>query len=47
LPVLTAASLMLWLLRDFVIELLFSSQFTAMRSLFAWQLVGDVLKVGF
>lgn len=46
LPVLTAASLMLWLLRDFVIELLFSSQFTAMRSLFAWQLVGDVLKVG-
>jgi hypothetical protein len=26
--------------------LLFSARFTAMRDLFAWQLVGDVLKVG-
>ncbi len=45
-PVLVTASFTLWLLRDVVIELLFSRQFTAMGSLFAWQLVGDVLKVG-
>ena len=41
-----AASLTVWLLRDFAIWLLFSSKFIAMRDLFAWQLVGDVLKVG-
>ena len=32
--------------RDFAIWLLLSNKFTAMRDLFAWQLVGDVLKVG-
>lgn len=46
LPAVATASLVVWLLRDFAIWLLFSHQFTAMRDLFAWQLVGDVLKVG-
>lgn len=46
LPAVAAASLTVWLLRDFAIWLLFSSKFIAMRDLFAWQLVGDVLKVG-
>ncbi|HDL6961963.1 TPA: lipid III flippase WzxE [Yersinia enterocolitica] len=46
LPAVATASLIVWLLRDFAIWLLFSHQFTAMRDLFAWQLVGDVLKVG-
>ncbi|PHM50915.1 lipid III flippase WzxE [Xenorhabdus miraniensis] len=46
LPAVAAASFSVWLLRDFVIWLLFSDKFTAMRELFAWQLVGDVLKVG-
>lgn len=46
LPAVTAASLTVWLLRDFAIWLLFSPKFIAMRDLFAWQLVGDVLKVG-
>jgi antigen flippase len=46
LPAVAAASLTVWLLRDFAIWLLFSDRFTAMRDLFAWQLVGDVLKVG-
>lgn len=41
-----AASFTVWLLRDFAIWLLLSNKFTAMRDLFAWQLVGDVLKVG-
>lgn len=46
LPVVAVASFMVWLLRDFAIWLLFSDKFVAMRDLFAWQLVGDVLKVG-
>ncbi len=41
-----AASFTVWLLRDVAIWLLFSAKFIAMRDLFAWQLVGDVLKVG-
>lgn len=45
-PAVAAASFVVWLLRDFAIWLLFSEQFVAMRDLFAWQLVGDVLKVG-
>lgn len=46
LPAVAAASFTVWLLRDFAIWLLFSEQFITMRDLFAWQLVGDVLKVG-
>ncbi len=46
LPAVMAASFCVWLLRDFAIWLLFSSQFTGMRDLFVWQLTGDVLKVG-
>ena len=46
LPAVAAASFTVWLLRDFAIWLLLSNKFTAMRDLFAWQLVGDVLKVG-
>jgi len=46
LPAVAAVSFTVWLLRDFAIWLLFSSQFISMRDLFAWQLVGDVLKVG-
>ncbi|WP_159567400.1 lipid III flippase WzxE [Budvicia diplopodorum] len=46
LPAVALVSLSVWVLRDFAIWLLFSSKFVAMRDLFAWQLVGDVLKVG-
>ncbi len=46
LPAVAAASFTVWILRDFAIWLLFSAKFAAMRDLFAWQLVGDVLKVG-
>ncbi len=46
LPAVAAASFTVWLLRDVAIWLLFSAKFIAMRDLFAWQLVGDVLKVG-
>jgi len=44
-PAVAAVSFGVWLLRDFAIWLLFSSQFSGMRDLFAWQLPGDVLKV--
>ncbi|ULR30875.1 lipid III flippase WzxE [Dickeya fangzhongdai] len=46
LPVAAAAGVAIWLLRDVAIRFLFSSAFSAMRDLFAWQLAGDVLKVG-
>lgn len=46
LPAVALVSFSVWVLRDFAIWLLFSSKFVAMRDLFAWQLVGDVLKVG-
>lgn len=46
LPAVAAASFTVWVLRDVAIWLLFSAKFTGMRDLFAWQLVGDVLKVG-
>lgn len=46
LPVVASASFGVWLLRDLAIWLLFTAEFTAMRELFAWQLLGDVLKVG-
>jgi len=46
LPAVAAVSFSVWLLRDFAIWLLFSRQFTGMRDLFVWQLIGDVLKVG-
>ncbi|MGV6986463.1 lipid III flippase WzxE [Providencia hangzhouensis] len=46
LPAVAVVSFTVWLLRDFAIWLLFSKEFTGMRDLFAWQLVGDVLKVG-
>ncbi len=43
-PAVAAASLTVCAAR-FAIWLLFSDRFTAMHDLFAWQLVGDVLKV--
>ncbi|QWA11535.1 lipid III flippase WzxE [Sodalis ligni] len=46
LPAVAVVSLVLWLMRDIAIRLLLSAQFDAMRDLFAWQLIGDVLKVG-
>ena len=46
LPLVAGIALSVWLLRDIAIHLLFSSQFTAMRDLFFWQLTGDFFKVG-
>lgn len=36
---------LVYLLRDFIILALYSAEFTAMRDLFAWQLVGTLFKI--
>lgn len=43
--VIFGASAIYWL-RDFIVLTLFTSDFAPMRDLFAWQLVGDVIKIG-
>ncbi len=44
-PLFVAGALGAYLLRDFVILILFTSDFSPMRSLFGWQLAGDTLRV--
>jgi PST family polysaccharide transporter len=46
LPLSAASSVLIYLLRDPIITLLFSGDFTPMRELFAWQMLGDTLKIG-
>ncbi|AEY02323.1 lipopolysaccharide biosynthesis protein [Oceanimonas sp. GK1] len=46
LPTAAACGLVIYLLRDFIIGLLFTAEFTPMRELFAWQMLGDTLKIG-
>ncbi|WP_434610364.1 O-antigen translocase [Pseudomonas sp. D2-30] len=46
LPIAAFCGLAIYLLRDLVIQLLFTSQFYPMRDLFGWQMFGDTLKIG-
>ena len=46
LPVAAACGGVIYLLRDFIIRVLFTQEFTPMRDLFAWQMLGDTLKIG-
>jgi PST family polysaccharide transporter len=46
LPVAAACGLAIYLLRDFIIRVLFTEDFAPMEALFAWQMVGDTLKIG-
>lgn len=46
LPAVMTLSFLVWLSKKWVILLLFSDKFMAMQPLFAWQLTGDVCKVG-
>lgn len=46
LPVAAVLALLIYLLRDFIIKVLFSESFLPMGELFAWQMVGDTLKIG-
>jgi len=45
LPVLILGFIGIYLFRDFIIHLLFSSEFFPMRDLFLWQLIGDLFKI--
>ena len=44
-PFVIGSALFIYLLRDFIIHLLFAKSFGAMRDMFAWQLLGDCFKV--
>lgn len=46
LPVAAVCGLIIYVLRDFIIRILFTSEFAEMEVLFAWQMVGDTLKIG-
>jgi PST family polysaccharide transporter len=46
LPAAAACGLVIYLLRDFIIRVLFTAEFAEMEVLFGWQMVGDTLKIG-
>lgn len=45
-PIAALSGFTIYILRDFVISLLFTKDFAPMRELFAWQMLGDSLKIG-
>ncbi|MDI4671271.1 O-antigen translocase [Pseudoalteromonas shioyasakiensis] len=44
-PILLAVTLLIYFMRESLVELLFSSDFSPMVELFFWQLVGDFIKI--
>ncbi|WP_340609348.1 O-antigen translocase [Xenorhabdus bharatensis] len=44
-PIAIGCALLIFSLRDQIIELLFTNDFIEMRSLFLWQLIGDIFKI--
>jgi len=46
LPMAVAGGIIVFVLRDWIINVLFSPSFTPMQSLFFWQMMGDALKIG-
>lgn len=46
LPVAAGCGVAIYFLRDLIISLLFTKEFLPMRELFAWQMLGDTLKIG-
>ncbi|VXB17808.1 Polysaccharide biosynthesis protein [Enhydrobacter sp. AX1] len=45
-PLALMGGLAVYLLRDWIIKLLFTESFMPMRELFLWQIIGDILKIG-
>ena len=45
-PIALIGGLIVYLMRDFIIKLLFSDAFMPMSELFFWQMIGDSLKIG-
>lgn len=46
LPIAAMCGVIVYLLRDFIITLLFTADFNKMEVLFGWQMIGDTLKIG-
>jgi polysaccharide transporter, PST family len=46
LPVAALSGIIIYVLRDSIIKILFTKEFSPMRELFAWQMLGDTLKIG-
>lgn len=44
-PIVIVASLVIFLLKEYVVLIAFSKDFMPMMELFAWQLIGDVIKI--
>lgn len=44
-PIIIIASLIIFLFKDFIIAILFAEDFTPVRDLFLWQLIGDIIKL--
>lgn len=45
LPIVISCGLLIYLSRDIIISILFSKDFLPMKSLFTWQIIGDVFKI--
>lgn len=45
-PIVIVGALLIFLMRDLIINILFTAEFMPMRELFTWQLTGDVIKIG-
>lgn len=45
-PLAVAGGIIIFVLRDWIIKVLFSPSFAPMQSLFFWQMMGDALKIG-
>lgn len=45
-PLVIIGAITIYILRDFIINTLFTQDFLPMREIFSWQLAGDVLKIG-
>ena len=45
-PLAVVGGICVFILRDWIINLLFSSSFAPMQNLFLWQMMGDALKIG-
>jgi PST family polysaccharide transporter len=45
-PIVVTGAITIYMIRDIIIGLLFTEDFSPMRELFAWQLTGDVIKIG-
>ena len=44
-PLLIAATIVIYILRKFIIQLLFTREFAGMKDLFGFQLIGDIFKM--